>query len=54
MSLANPSSTQVCATPTLARLALPDPRRAPVGAYQISVSNLRFLRSAQSLILGLL
>jgi hypothetical protein len=42
----NPSSTQVCATPTLARLTLPDLRRAPMGASQIRVSDLRFLHSA--------
>jgi hypothetical protein len=45
MSPYNPSSTQVCATLTLARLTLPDLRWAPVGTSQISVSDLRFLRS---------
>jgi hypothetical protein len=44
----NPSSTQVCATPTLACLALLDMRRTPMGASQISVSILRFLRSASA------
>jgi hypothetical protein len=41
----NPSSTKVCATPTLVHLTLPDLRRAPMGTSRIRVSDLRFLCS---------